>query len=182
MTHPWHDVAPAPTRGALPRSVRAVIEIPHGATNKYELDKETGLLRLDRPLHSAVHYPANYGFIPRTLAEDDDPLDILVLCAEPIEPLCLVDSDVIGLMTMLDEGQPDHKIVAVLTSDPEYQHYRDIGRLPPHRLRMLERFFEDYKLLEGKSVAVDPMRPAHEALSVIEDALARYAAMLEADG
>ncbi len=175
MTHPWLDVDPAPSQGALPRSLRAVIEIPQGATNKYELDKATGLLRLDRPLHSAVHYPANYGFVPRTLAEDGDPLDVLVLCAEPIEPLCLVEADVIGLMTMLDEGQPDHKILATLSSDPEHSYYRDISKLPPHRLRMLERFFEEYKILEGKSVAVDPMKPAHEAHAVIEDALARFA-------
>jgi inorganic pyrophosphatase len=173
MTHAWHDVTPGER---LPAHFMAVIEIPMGSSVKYELDKETGLLRLDRILYSAVYYPANYGFIPQTLAEDDDPLDVLVLCQEPVAPLTLVSSRAIGLMTMIDSGKKDHKILAVAIHDPEYNSFQEAEELPDHRLQMLRRFFQDYKMLEGKAVEVDQLQPAAAALPVIEDALARYSA------
>lgn len=171
MTHPWHDVIPGQR---LPLEFTAVVEIPMGSSVKYELDKLTGLLRLDRILYSAVYYPANYGFIPQTLAEDDDPLDVLVLCQEPVAPLTLVNARAIGLMTMVDSGKPDHKIVAVATDDPEYNSIRVSTELPTHRLSMLKRFFQDYKMLEGKTVNVDDMEPYEMALPIIRDALERY--------
>jgi inorganic pyrophosphatase len=171
MTHPWHDVTPGLN---LPYEFTAVIEIPRGSSVKYELDKATGLLKLDRILYSAVHYPANYGFIPQTLAEDDDPLDVLVLCQEPVDPLTLVRSRAIGLMTMVDSGKKDHKLLAVAMDDPEFNSFREASELPIHRLTMLRRFFQDYKTLEGKSVEVDDFQPAAFATPIIEDALQRY--------
>jgi len=171
MLHPWHDVTPG---HSLPLEFNALVEIPMGSSNKYELDKKTGLLRLDRVLYSAVYYPANYGFIPQTYAEDDDPLDVLVLCQEPIYPLTLVTARAIGLMTMVDSGKHDHKILAVAINDPEFNSFREAADLPPHRLMMLRRFFQDYKLLEGKSVEVDEIEPAAKALPIIEDSLQRY--------
>ena len=171
MTHAWHDVTPGQN---LPGQFTAVIEIPMGSSVKYELDKDTGLLRLDRILYSAVYYPANYGFIPQTLAEDDDTLDVLVLCQEAVAPLTLVNARAIGLMTMIDSGKKDHKILAVATDDPEYDDFREAADLPPHRLNMLRRFFQDYKTLEGKAVEVDEFQPAAAALPVVEEALARY--------
>src|SRR5437588_8690283 len=173
MTHAWHDVTPGEH---LPAEFTAVIEIPMGSSVQYELDKETGLLKLDRILYSAVYYPANYGFIPQTLAEDDDPLDVLVLCQEAVAPLTLVTARAIGLMTMIDSGKKDHKILAVAVDDPEYDGFTEANELPPHRLTMLRRFFQDYKYLEGKSVEVDELQPFATALPVIEDALARYSA------
>src|SRR5215467_10677833 len=161
MTHPWHDVTPG---AKIPAEFLAVIEIPMGSSVKYELDKETGLLRLDRILYSAVFYPANYGFIPQTFAEDDDPLDVLVLCQEPVAPLTLVHARAIGLMTMMDSGKKDHKILAVATDDPEYNGFRQAEELPAHRLNMLRRFFQDYKQLEGKAVEVDDFEPAEASL------------------
>jgi inorganic pyrophosphatase len=171
-TNAWHDVDP--DDGDLPRRFLAVIEIPLGSSNKYELDKRTGMLRLDRVLYSAVYYPANYGFIPQTLADDGDPLDVLVLGAEPVAPLTLVAGRAIGLMTMIDQGELDHKIVAVHVNDPEYNSYHDVHDLPPHRLAILKRFFEDYKALENKRVEVDEILPAKEALPVIQRALDLY--------
>ncbi len=173
MTHAWHDVTPGEQ---LPAQFTAVIEIPMGSSVKYELDKETGMLRLDRILYSAVFYPANYGFIPQTLAEDDDPLDVLVLCQEAVAPLTLVSARAIGLMTMMDSGKKDHKILAVATDDPEYNGFREANELPGHRLSMLRRFFQDYKTLEGKAVDVDEFQPAAASFPVVEDALARYSA------
>jgi inorganic pyrophosphatase len=173
MLHAWHDVTPGEH---LPLEFMSVIEIPMGSSVKYELDKETGLLRLDRILYSAVFYPANYGFIPQTLAEDDDPLDVLVLCQEPVAPLTLVNARAIGLMTMIDSGKKDHKILAVAVDDPEYNGFREAQELPSHRLNMLRRFFQDYKTLEGKAVAVDDFQPAEATLQIIEEALARYSA------
>jgi inorganic pyrophosphatase len=123
-----------------------------------------------------VYYPANYGFIPQTLAEDDDPLDVLVLCQEAVAPLTLVNSRAIGLMTMIDSGKKDHKILAVAVDDPEYNGFHEASELPAHRLTMLRRFFQDYKLLEGKSVEVDEFQPANTAFPIIEEALARYSA------
>ena len=145
-----------------------------GSSVKYELDKKTGLLRLDRVLYSAVYYPANYGFIPQTYAEDDDPLDVMVLCQEVLAPLTLVNSRVIGLMTMIDGGKKDHKVLAVAVDDPEFNSFHDAAELPPHRLMMLRRFFQDYKLLEGKSVEVDEIQPAATAMPIIEESLQRY--------
>ena len=171
MTHAWHDVTPGIH---LPNEFTAVVEIPTGSSVKYELDKNTGLLRLDRILDSAVFYPANYGFIPQTLAEDDDPLDVLVLCQEALAPLTLVNARAIGLMTMSDSGKRDHKILAVAVDDPEYNVYQEANELAIHRLSMLRRFFQDYKTLEGKAVEVDEFQPAEAALPVIEDALERY--------
>jgi inorganic pyrophosphatase len=171
MTHAWHDVTPGEK---LPAHFMAVIEIPMGSSVKYELDKSTGMLRLDRILYSAVFYPANYGFIPQTLAEDDDPLDVLVLCQEAVAPLTLVNARAIGLMTMMDSGKRDHKILAVAVDDPEYNGFQEAHELPGHRLSILRRFFQDYKTLEGKAVEVDELQPAAASFPVIEDALARY--------
>lgn len=171
MTHPWHDVSAGQR---LPSQFVAVIEIPAGSNVKYELDKQTGLLRMDRVLYSAVHYPANYGFVPQTHAEDDDPLDVLVLCQEPVAPLTLVEARAIGLMTMLDTGKRDHKILAVAVDDPEFSVFQEANELPPHRLAILRRFFQDYKKLEGKAVEVDEFLPARDALPVIQDAVERY--------
>ncbi len=171
MIHPWHDVTPGES---LPHEFNTIIEIPFGSSVKYELDKMSGLIKLDRVLYSAVYYPANYGFIPQTLAEDDDPLDVLVLCQETVVPLTLIHARTIGLMTMIDGGKKDHKVIAVATEDPEFNSYREAGEMPAHRLTMLRRFFQDYKLLEGKAVEVDEIQPAKTAYPIIEDALARY--------
>ena len=171
MTHAWHDVTPGEN---LPHEFTSVIEIPKGSNIKYELDKETGLLKVDRMLYSAVYYPANYGFIPQTYAEDDDPLDVLVMCQEPVAPLTLVKARAIGLMVMIDAGKKDHKILAVAANDPEYSHVEHLNELPTHRLAMVRRFFQDYKLLEGKTVEVDDFLPAEEALPIIEKSLEEY--------
>ena len=171
MTHAWHDVIPGKN---LPAEFTTVIEIPLGSSVKYELDKATGLLKLDRIHNSAVYYPANYGFIPQTLAEDDDPLDVLVLCQEAVNPLTLVRARAIGVMTMIDSGKKDHKILAVATDDPEFNGFSEASELPHHRLTMLQRFFQDYKTLEGKAVEVDDFQPAAFALPIITDALERY--------
>ena len=171
MIHPWHDVTPGE---AIPQEYNAIIEIPFGSSVKYELDKTSGLIKLDRVLYSAVYYPANYGFIPQTLAEDDDPLDVLVLCQETVVPLTLIHARTIGLMTMIDGGKKDHKIIAVATEDPEFNSYREAAEMPSHRAAMLRRFFQDYKQLEGKAVEVDDIQPAKLAYPIIEDALARY--------
>ncbi len=171
MIHPWHDITPGEH---LPVEFLSVIEIPFGSSVKYELDKPSGLIRLDRVLYSAAYYPANYGFIPQTLAEDDDPLDVLVFCQEPVVPLTLIQARTIGLMTMIDAGKKDHKIIAVATKDPEFNSYQEFSEMPPHRLAMLRRFFQDYKQLEGKKVEVDELEPAENAHPIIEDALQRY--------
>ncbi len=171
MTHAWHDISPG---DKLPLEFFSVIEIPFGSSVKYELDKTSGLIKLDRVLYSAVYYPANYGFIPQTLAEDDDPLDVLVLCQEAVVPLTLIHARAIGLMTMIDSGKRDHKIIAVATQDPEFNAYCEAAEMPEHRLAMLRRFFLDYKQLEGKAVEVDEILPSAQALPIIDDSLARY--------
>src|ERR1700692_1796551 len=171
MLHAWHDVSPG---DELPRDFQAVIEIPLGSNVKYELDKPSGLLKVDRIIHSAVFYPANYGFIPQTYAEDNDPLDVLVLCQEPVQPLALIKARAIGLMSMIDSGASDDKIIAVATNDPEFSDYLEARDLPPHRLLVLRRFFQDYKQLEGKQVQVADIKPAYVAMTIIEQALARY--------
>jgi inorganic pyrophosphatase len=171
MMHPWHDITPGEN---LPGEFNAIIEIPMGSSVKYELDKRTGMIKLDRVLYSAVYYPANYGFIPQTLAEDDDPLDVLVLCQEAVVPLTLVKARAIGLMTMIDSGKRDHKILAVAVHDPEFNGFQEASELPAHRLSMLRRFFQDYKTLEGKAVEVDELTPVGFTYPVIQDALERY--------
>lgn len=171
MTHPWHDVSPGKR---TPKEFDAVIEIPLGSNVKYELDKPTGLMRMDRVLYSAVYYPANYGFIPQTLSEDHDPLDVLVLCQEPVAPLTIVHARAIGVMTMIDSGDRDYKIIAVATADPEYSPYHEAKELPPHRLATVRRFFEDYKKLEHKEVQVEHIEPSAKAFPIIAQAFASY--------
>jgi inorganic pyrophosphatase len=171
MKHPWHDLSPG---DRVPREFNAVIEIPLGSNLKYELDKDSGMIRMDRVLYSAVYYPANYGFIPQTLAEDHDPLDVLVLCQEAVVPLTIMHARAIGLMTMVDSGDKDHKIIAVATADPEYNSYHEIHELPPHKMATVRRFFQDYKKLEGKKVEVDKILPSAKALPVIKASLAHY--------
>jgi inorganic pyrophosphatase len=176
--HPWHDVDPEVHTGESgdprDRHFRAIIEIPKGSKVKYELDKRTGLLWLDRVLHSAVHYPANYGFLPRTFCDDGDPLDVLVLGQEPVVPLCVLRARAVGVMGMRDEKGQDDKIIAVHVDDPEFSHYTDISELPPHRLKELERFFLDYKVLEQKVVNVESLQGPAEAERVIHAAVALY--------
>jgi inorganic pyrophosphatase len=169
--HAWHDVE---LGDDLERHFRAVIEIPKGSKVKYELDKRTGLLYLDRVLHSAVHYPANYGFLPQTFCDDGDPLDVLVLGQEPVLPLCILRARAIGVLGMRDEKGQDDKIIAIHIDDPEYEHYHDVAELPPHRLRELERFFLDYKLLENKTVNVEALRGRDDAARVVRDAVRLY--------
>ena len=169
--NPWHDVSPG---RKLPHEFESVIEIPAGSNVKYELDKASGFIRLDRVLYSAVYYPSNYGFIPQTLAEDDDPLDVLVLCQSAVVPLTIIHARAIGLMTMIDSGKHDHKIIAVATEDPEFSSYHEASDIPAHRLLMLRRFFQDYKQLEGKAVEVDEIQTCEKAFPIIEDAIRRY--------
>jgi inorganic pyrophosphatase len=171
--HPVHDIeVPADIAAFVP----AVVEIPKGSRLKYEIDKPTGLLRLDRVLYSAVHYPANYGFIPRTHADDGDPLDILVLMQEPVEPLTIVRCRPLGGLRMVDEKGGDDKIIGVCIDDPAFSHYETVQALPPHVLRELDRFFRDYKVLEGKGELVDvgAMYGHREALDVIAQTRAAY--------
>jgi inorganic pyrophosphatase len=170
--NPWHDVSAGDQYSE--GIVESIIEIPMGSSNKYEVDKKTGLLTLDRVLHSAVYYPANYGFIPQTLADDGDPLDILVLGGGPVYPLTLVKARAIGLMMMKDQDELDHKVIAVPVGDPEYKNCKDVHDLPPHRLAVVKRFFEDYKILENKSVIVDDILPAAHALPIIAESIATY--------
>jgi len=174
MVHPWHDLTPTAGTGDLPGHFKAVIEIPQGSNLKFELDKGSGMLKLDRVLSSAVYYPANYGFIPQTLGEDHDPLDVLVYCTEAIPPMTVCEARAVGVMTMLDQGEPDDKIIAVLSSDPIYGERRTLDDFPQHTLKMLRRFFQDYKTLELKQVEVDQIKPASEADRIIEASLDRY--------
>jgi len=169
--HPWHDVE---LGDHVERHFRAVIEIPKGSKIKYELDKKTGLLWLDRVLHSAVHYPANYGFLPQTYCDDGDPLDVLVLGQEPVVPLCILRARAIGVIEMRDEKGRDDKIIAVHVDDPEYAHYEDVAQLPPHRVLELQRFFLDYKTLEHKIVRVEDLRGRDDAVPVIRAAARLY--------
>ena len=170
--HPWHDTYV--DEAVIGTGFPVVIEIPKGSKNKYELDKETGLLRLDRVLYSAVHYPADYGFIPRTFCDDGDPLDALVLSQEPVYPLTIIEARAIGVMRMRDDKGIDDKIIAVSVRDPAFADYTDASQLPSHLLREVKRFFQDYKVLENKQVIVDePLGPA-EAIRVINEALELY--------
>ena len=147
MNNIWHDISP---KRITPEEFIAVVEISKGSKKKYELDKETGLIILDRILHTSTHYPANYGFIPRTYGDDLDPLDVLVLCSEPLEPLTLVRCYPIGMISMIDSGRNDEKIIAIPVSDPTYNSYRDIKELPAHIFEEMQHFFRVYKNLEGK--------------------------------
>jgi len=169
--HPWHDVSYGKK---APKMVTAIIEVPKGSKCKYELDKESGLIRLDRILFSSVVYPANYGFIPQTYCEDLDPLDILVLSQEPAIPLCMMRAKPIGVMKMLDQGESDDKIIAVHVDDPEYAFYESIDELPPHRMLEVKRFFEDYKVLEKKTVKVKKFLGVEEAFNTIKKAIKKY--------
>lgn len=151
-----------------------MVEIPRGSKVKYELDKATGLIKVDRVLYSSVVYPHNYGFIPRTLCEDNDPMDVLVLMQEQVVPGCFLRARAIGLMPMIDQGEKDDKIIAVCADDPEYRHFRDISELPPHRLQEIRRFFEDYKKNENKEVAVNDFLPAEDAINAIKYSMDLY--------
>ncbi len=170
--HPWHDIY---VDDALIEQVfPVVIEVSKGSKNKYELDKESGFLKLDRVLYSAVFYPANYGFIPRSYCEDEDPLDALVLMQEPVLPLTVVQARAIGAMRMRDEKGIDDKIIAVADADPFYAHYTHHNQLPPHALKEIRRFFEDYKALENKQTVVEDFMGPEEAIKIIKDALEMY--------
>lgn len=167
----WHDISPE--RIKAERFI-SVIEIPSGSKNKYELDKETGLLKLDRILYTSTHYPANYGFIPRTYAEDNDPLDVLVLCTEQILPLTLVESIPIGVIRMIDQGSVDEKIIAVCAHDPFYSSYADMHELPDHIFAEIKHFFQVYKTLEGKETVVTSVQGKDKAISIIRDNMEKY--------
>ena len=172
MAHPWHDLPNNPdTAGEY---FNVVIEIPRGSRIKYELDKPSGMLRVDRVLYSSVIYPANYGFIPRSYCDDGDPLDVLVLGNEPVVPLAIMQARAIGLMRMEDDGQGDDKIVAVHVNDPSFNEYRDIDELPKHIQVEIKRFFLDYKVLEHKKVLVEELQGHKEALEAVIEALALY--------
>jgi inorganic pyrophosphatase len=172
VAHPWHDLPNNPDE--LAEGFNVVIEIPRGSKIKYELDKPTGLLRVDRVLYSAVYYPCNYGFLPRSYCGDGDPLDVLVLGTEPVVPLAILRARAIGVMHMLDQGKPDDKVIAVNVGDPAVNGYRDVKELQEHTLREIERFFQDYKALEGKEVEVEPIRGGDDANRIIADAFALY--------
>ncbi|RLN03627.1 soluble inorganic pyrophosphatase-like isoform X2 [Panicum miliaceum] len=170
--HPWHDLEIGPD---APAAFNVVVEISKGSKVKYELDKNTGLIKVDRVLYSSVVYPHNYGFIPRTLCEDNDPMDVLVLMQEPVLPGCFLRARAIGLMPMIDQGEKDDKIIAVCTDDPEYRHYNDLSELSPHRVQEIRRFFEDYKKNENKEVAVDEVQSASTARDAIQYSMDLYA-------
>lgn len=171
MKNSWHGV----TFGdKAPKVVNGIIEIPKGTRAKYELDKESGMLKLDRVLFSSVYYPANYGFIPRTYCDDDDPLDILVICQVDIVPLCIVSAKVIGVMRMIDGGEADDKIIAVAEGDPSVNHINDISELPQHFISEMKNFFEDYKKLEHKEVVVEEFQNREIAWEIVEKAIADY--------
>ncbi|MBI3719273.1 MAG: inorganic diphosphatase [Sphingobacteriales bacterium] len=171
VLHPWHGVSPG---DKIPRQVKAIIEIPQGSRAKYEIDKESGLLKLDRVIYSSFIYPVNYGFIPQTLGQDGDPLDILVLCSQSITPLCLVDATIIGNMQMIDSGEQDDKIIAVATKDPSVNHINNVEDLPQHFFLELKHYFEEYKVLENKKVEIDNFQDKATALKIVEDALNFY--------
>ena len=171
VLHPWHG---AEFGYDAPEQVNALIEIPKGSSCKYEIDKQTGLLKLDRVIYSSFHYPVNYGFIPQTLGDDGDPLDILVLCSESIAPLCLVKATVIGNMQMIDNGEKDDKIIAVASNDPSVNHIKTMEELPEHFINVLKNFFEQYKVLENKKVEIDEFQNKEAAYKVIDDSIKMY--------
>ena len=173
MSNIWHDISPSRITA---EDFIAVIEIEKGSKKKYELDKETGSLILDRILYTSTHYPANYGLIPRTYADDNDPLDVLVLCSEVIQPLSLVRCYPIGVITMLDQGKLDEKIIAIPFKDPTYNSYHDVSELPSHIFTEMSHFFTVYKNLEQKETMVDEVRGAEDAKKVIQKCLDQYIA------
>lgn len=167
----WHDINPDRIK---PENFLAVIEISKGSKKKYELDKESGLIILDRILYTSTHYPANYGFIPRTYADDNDPLDVLVVCSEPIDSMVLVQCYPIGVISMIDSGRMDDKIIAIPFEDPMYNSYRGIEALPTHIFNEMQHFFQVYKELESKDTAVDEVRGQKEAVEIIAKAIKSY--------
>lgn len=169
--HPWHNVSPGED---LPSVVNAIIEIPKGSKAKYEIDKASGLIKLDRVLFSSVMYPANYGFIPQTYCDDKDPLDILVLCSVDVYPLTIIEAKVIGVMHMVDQGEQDDKIIAVAKNDMSVNYIDDLADLPPHTMTEIVRFFKDYKALEDKNVSIEHLLGKRYAIKVIEEAIALY--------
>jgi len=169
--HPWHDIDPCTD---APAFVKSIIEIPKGSKGKYELDKESGLLRLDRVLFSSVHYPANYGFIPRTYCDDHDPLDILVICSIDVIPMCIIEAKIIGAMEMVDGDERDDKIIAVAGNDMSVNYINDLSELPQHTLVELKRFFEDYKMLEHKNVIVEQFMDRKKAYEIILEGMKLY--------
>ena len=171
MSNIWHDISP---KRINPENFMCVVEISKGSKKKYELDKETGFLMLDRILHTSTHYPANYGFIPRTYGDDGDPLDVLLICSEPIEPLTLVKAYPIGVISMIDNGRNDEKIIAIPFNDPNYNMYTDIDQLPPHIFEEMRHFFTVYKNLENKTTAVNEVGARDEAVKVIAEAIDHY--------
>jgi inorganic pyrophosphatase len=171
VKHPWHG---AHFGDNAPSTVNALIEIPQGSRSKYEVDKTTGLLRLDRVIYSSFQYPINYGFIPQTLGLDGDPLDILVLCSQPVQSLCLVEANVIGNMQMIDNGQVDDKIIAVAAKDPSVNHISRMEDLPHHFLLELKNFFEQYKVLENKKVEIDNFQDQLIAYRIIKESILLY--------
>ena len=171
MSNIWHDISP---KRIHPEDFVCVIEISKGSKKKYELDKETGYIILDRILYTSTHYPANYGFIPRTYGDDQDPLDVLLLCSEPLEPLTLVRAYPIGVISMIDNGRNDEKIIAIPYSDPTYNQYTDIDQLPGHVFEEMSHFFRVYKNLEHKETAVNEVQNRAEAIKVIDSAIAAY--------
>lgn len=171
--NPWHHVSYG---DRVPERVNAIIEIPKNSRAKYELDKESGLLKLDRILYSSVYYPANYGFIPQTYCDDQDPLDILVISQLEMDPLCLVEAKVIGVMRMLDQGEADDKIIAVCSQDMSVAHIEDISELPPHFMKELRHFFEEYKKLENKVVKIEEFEGARLAKKILLHSINDYEA------
>jgi len=169
--NPWHDVSYGED---APNIVNGIIEIPKGSRAKYELDKDSGMIKLDRVLYSSVYYPANYGFIPRTYCDDHDPLDILVICQIDLIPMCLVEAKVIGVMRMIDGGEADDKIIAVAAGDPSVNHINDISELPQHFISEMRSFFEDYKKLENKTVIVEEFQDNVVAKEIVQKAIEDY--------
>lgn len=171
MSNIWHDISP---KRINPDDFIMVVEIPKGSKKKYELDKETGFLMLDRILHTSTHYPANYGFIPRTYGDDEDPLDVLLICSQALEPLTLVRAYPIGVISMIDNGRDDEKIIAVAFNDPNYNNYTNIDQLPKHIFDEMRHFFSVYKNLENKETAVEEVSDRDSAVKVIDSAINRY--------
>jgi len=178
-SHPWHDVSIGEN---VPELVTGIIEIPSNSRAKYELDKDSGLLKLDRVLYSSINYPANYGFIPQTYCDDNDPLDILVLSQIKIVPMCLVQARPIGVMRMIDQGEMDDKIIAVAVNDMSVSHINDVSELPPHSIKELRSFFEDYKKLENKEVIVEEFQGRKVAMEVIEQSIKDYKELMKKGG